>query len=303
MKLGLKFDGEKPMMHLIPAKAEMALARVLTFGAIKYTRTGVNYNLGTADKVFELCHAGIVEKVIRLKLKAQESVSRATRNEEIQTWDCVSYALTGGPLKLRAQGSAGLVMKNGLSKKTQTIECDSLKIGENGELKIPSSLLPMSKRGKKTLPQDSEIRILNGITGCGSSDSIKEIMIVFLNQGVSYAAEKTEHRTLTTAMTQENFGDSFAVVATTDWECWEITYKVLKELSLISNPLKPESILGAENWRKVDNQEERYMAAAMRHINAHRQGELRDSESGELHLSHALTCMAFLVDVLESSNE
>lgn len=58
-----------------------------------------------------------------------------------------------------------------------------------------------------------------------------------------------------------------------------------------------------ENWRKVDNQEERYMAAAMRHINAHRQGELRDSESGELHLSHALTCMAFLVDVLESSNE
>lgn len=58
-----------------------------------------------------------------------------------------------------------------------------------------------------------------------------------------------------------------------------------------------------ENWRLVDNQEERYMAAAMRHINAHRQGELRDSESGEFHLSHALTCLSFLVDALESGSD
>jgi hypothetical protein len=296
MNEGKKYDAGKPMMELIPPHAELELARVLTFGAIKYSRTGINYNLGTADKVFELCHAGIVEKVIRLKLKAQESVSRATRNEEIQTWDCVSYALTEDPLKLGAQENAGLAMKNGLSRKTLTIEYDSVKIEEDGELKIPISLLPMSKRGKKTLPQDSEIRILNGITGCGSSDSVKEIMIVFLNQGVSYAAEKKEHRTLTTAMTQENFGDSFAVVATTDWECWEITYKVLKELSLISNPLKPESILGADNWRKVDQLERRYMGAAMRHLNAFRQGETLDAESGLHHLAHAMCCLAFIIE-------
>lgn len=58
-----------------------------------------------------------------------------------------------------------------------------------------------------------------------------------------------------------------------------------------------------ENWRKVDNPIDRYMAAAMRHMNAHRQGELRDEESGELHLSHALTCLSFLVELLEADNE
>lgn len=54
-----------------------------------------------------------------------------------------------------------------------------------------------------------------------------------------------------------------------------------------------------ENWRKVENPEQRYMAAAMRHMNAHRAGEVRDGESGELHLSHALTCLAFLVEIEE----
>lgn len=33
---GLKFDNGKPLMSLIPAKAELAMAEVLTFGATKY---------------------------------------------------------------------------------------------------------------------------------------------------------------------------------------------------------------------------------------------------------------------------
>ncbi|MEX1058763.1 MAG: dATP/dGTP diphosphohydrolase domain-containing protein, partial [Natronospirillum sp.] len=53
---------------------------------------------------------------------------------------------------------------------------------------------------------------------------------------------------------------------------------------------------GAENWRLVDEQERRYMAAAMRHINAHRQGEVLDQESGLPHLVHAMCCLAFLVE-------
>ena len=57
------------------------------------------------------------------------------------------------------------------------------------------------------------------------------------------------------------------------------------------------------NWRKVENASDRYMAAAMRHMNSHRQGELRDEESGELHLAHALTCLSFLVELLEADNE
>ena len=33
---GLKYDGEKPMMHLLPPKAINEVAKVLTFGAQKY---------------------------------------------------------------------------------------------------------------------------------------------------------------------------------------------------------------------------------------------------------------------------
>lgn len=291
---GIKHDQGKPRFSLMPPLAELEVVKVLSFGAGKYSRIGINYDLGSADKVFELCHAGIVEKVIRLKLKAQENVSRATVNEEVQAWECVSYALTEDPFMLRAQENAGLAMQNGLSRKTLTIEYDSLKIEEDGELKIPSDLLPMPKRGEKTLLQDSGIRLLNGISGCGSSDAIKEIMIVFLSRDVSYAAEKTEHRTLTTAMKQGNSVDSFAVVATTDWECWETTYKALKELSLISKPLKPETISGADNWRKIEPV--RYVDAAGRHINAHRSGEPMDAESGLHHLAHAICCLMFQLE-------
>lgn len=53
---------------------------------------------------------------------------------------------------------------------------------------------------------------------------------------------------------------------------------------------------GAWNWSQVDDLERRYLAAAMRHINAHRQGEALDQESGLPHLAHAMCCLAFLLE-------
>lgn len=50
-----------------------------------------------------------------------------------------------------------------------------------------------------------------------------------------------------------------------------------------------------DSWRDVKDGKRRYMAAALRHINAHRMGEELDEESGLTHLSHALTNLAFLV--------
>lgn len=52
-----------------------------------------------------------------------------------------------------------------------------------------------------------------------------------------------------------------------------------------------------DNWRKVDNADSRYLAAAMRHINAHRSGELIDRESGLPHLAHAMCSLAFLIEL------
>jgi hypothetical protein len=51
----------------------------------------------------------------------------------------------------------------------------------------------------------------------------------------------------------------------------------------------------AITWQNLPDFEERYYAALRRHLNAHRQGALLDPESKELHLSHALCNIAFLV--------
>ena len=50
-----------------------------------------------------------------------------------------------------------------------------------------------------------------------------------------------------------------------------------------------------DNWQELDNFEDRYIWAALRHIYQHQSWELRDKESGQFHLSHALTNLIFLV--------
>lgn len=49
-----------------------------------------------------------------------------------------------------------------------------------------------------------------------------------------------------------------------------------------------------DNWKKVPGAKRRYMGAARRHMNAHRRGELRDPETGFLHLAHAAACLMFM---------
>jgi hypothetical protein len=55
-----------------------------------------------------------------------------------------------------------------------------------------------------------------------------------------------------------------------------------------------------DNWRKVDNPEARYLAAALRHINAWRRGESRDKESGLSHLAHAATSLMFVMELISA---
>ena len=51
------------------------------------------------------------------------------------------------------------------------------------------------------------------------------------------------------------------------------------------------------SWQNVDNGIDRYIAAAMRHINAMRQGEVNDAESGLSHASHAACNMMFVTEL------
>lgn len=56
------------------------------------------------------------------------------------------------------------------------------------------------------------------------------------------------------------------------------------------------------NWRNC-KELDRYVAATMRHFEAYRAGEFFDSDSGYPHLWHAMTNLAFLIELSDSKTE
>ena len=52
-----------------------------------------------------------------------------------------------------------------------------------------------------------------------------------------------------------------------------------------------------DNWRKLDDLQNRYTSGALRHIFAHMDGEQLDPESGISHLAHALCCLLFKLEI------
>ncbi|CAB5195132.1 hypothetical protein UFOVP176_62 [uncultured Caudovirales phage] len=56
------------------------------------------------------------------------------------------------------------------------------------------------------------------------------------------------------------------------------------------------------NWQYVDNADERYWNAAMRHLIAYKTESTNDSETGLSHLAHAICCMLFLQHLNNENN-
>lgn len=54
-----------------------------------------------------------------------------------------------------------------------------------------------------------------------------------------------------------------------------------------------------DNWRFLEDAENRYFAAAQRHLWALRKGEIYDIESGLHHAAHAAACVLFLIELNE----
>lgn len=76
---------------------------------------------------------------------------------------------------------------------------------------------------------------------------------------------------------------------------WDVVpFEVLDELVKILN-VGVKKYGKPSGWQHVEDMENRYFAALMRHLSAYRQGEHTDPESGELHISHALCNVVFLV--------
>ena len=58
-----------------------------------------------------------------------------------------------------------------------------------------------------------------------------------------------------------------------------------------------------DSWQTVENGEERYLDALMRHLEAYRKGELLDLNSGLSHLAHLGCNLAFLMHIAKEINE
>lgn len=60
-------------------------------------------------------------------------------------------------------------------------------------------------------------------------------------------------------------------------------------------------------WQGLEDGDNRYFSALMRHLTAHRKGDLRDSESGLLHIQHvcwnALAMLYFALKEGKNGNE
>lgn len=60
---------------------------------------------------------------------------------------------------------------------------------------------------------------------------------------------------------------------------------------------------GPDNWREVKRAEERYPAAALRHLSAYLQGEAYDPESGLPHLAHAVCSLLFVLTLDQEGSD
>jgi len=59
-----------------------------------------------------------------------------------------------------------------------------------------------------------------------------------------------------------------------------------------------------ENWRKLENLQNRYTGAALRHLFAHMDEERLDPETNLSHIAHAVCCLLFKLEIeLETIEE
>ena len=123
--------------------------------------------------------------------------------------------------------------------------------------------------------------------------------------GVKFVAapqEEKDYLTSTTTTIPENSEDLSAIDATKDLACSETISKLLKKHSptcdahnLIVRDGEVERY-GAYNWRRTKVCASTYVNAIMRHLNAWRDGEDLDPESGISHLAHIACGCNILLD-------
>jgi len=120
---------------------------------------------------------------------------------------------------------------------------------------------------------DGEYACFDCFKGMEGGEEALKMLLELAPKGVNKGGEKFDHGKL-----------DFSIVP---FECLDELAKIMTYGCIKYG--KPSG------WQLVENMEDRYFSALMRHLSAYKQGEARDPESNELHLSHALCNIVFLL--------
>lgn len=256
----VKFDSNKVPLELLPAPALEAIAEVLAFGSSKYT--------------------GLKQKELAIWLE--------------QKLTSVSIHIE----KRKAGGYVALVTKPTLNDITSVTIAKSQNINVGTENGIGSIL---------TITNASDREGFAGIQNTSgnrkSSDSSENTPSQF-RIGSNFWKDKVEsvlsarksvpNSTPITAIVPAEFGESYALGATTVSAFLMTLSDLLTEQFGISENLSKFETTGQWNWAKGFTWS-RLIGAALRHLFAFARGEDRDPESGLSHLAHAGCCILFLI--------
>ena len=151
-----------------------------------------------------------------------------------------------------------------------------------------SSSLPVTETPAAPLPEVEHFVTRREVTpsGCKVTRHIPEAVAKAMDEALADALDAEEERRTADFAGVGQKHDS----GKTRWDLmpWGPVAEVADVLAHGARKYAPD------NWRKVPRARDRYFAAAMRHLEAWRSGELRDPESGLPHLAHAICSLIFI---------
>lgn len=296
---GIKFDGDKPEYSLLPKGTLQGVLRVLGYGKKKYTQ------------VVETPFEDIKKEVEEGKWRNEVIVNRVESLE-------ISLAKGYAPLATETQHllKLNVNLANKLENSQQKLESvghvlnasdwqtslTNWLVSELIEKHIPYEKATENK-SESEVNEDVKIQSLslkkNEETFYETLQNMgcrKKTILLLLQEDAQSVEAKNAH-ILTMTMKQGDFEICCVVSATKLSVCYKI---ILLLLQLFLNTSPDTKVLtkiqtGKDNWQYVDNSRERYYNAAMRHLTSWWEGEKKDPETGENHLSHAVCCLLFLL--------
>lgn len=298
----------KTPLGLIPPIAMEKIAWVHKLGADKYGKKVPVYACNDGIELAEFCSCGY-----------STQNQRAIQKDPMLHADCVSSATikntqeaNGHPATMGGlHGQKDYVSPattNNLGFQIQVTIDDKKVLLTTGPQKIKSILKHNSlniiedQKLKKEILSTIELELSNHL-GCLYKTS-PEFCKNRVSDVRSVVAQQEEggYSTSTTTIKLENLGGSYATDAIKDLACLETILSMLKKHSptcdvqnLIVRDGEVERY-GAFNWRKTGVCATTYVNAILRHLNAWRDGEDLDPESGISHLAHIACGCNILLD-------